>query len=183
MGKNKGILKRAWEEQQAKDAMERGYQRIRFWEKREVKESIKKTKYRDYLIDQDYNRPNIPPERLVVGLISLRTNNSKLRPYEILLLLHLERYEFFTIQHLEKMGFYTRPDKEPARSYRFFIDVVGRLQRMGYLWQPIRDWDLDDEEFKQRFGEKSNRHKYKRRYALNSSGKLLMDRFYTSVGF
>ena len=181
MGKNKGKLKEAYEKRQAELAMERGYQRLKFWLPREVDPRIKKAKFRNYLLDQNYNRPPIRPERFISGVLELRTKGQNLTIYEILLLIHLERYEFFTIKHLDELGFYTRPDSKPKRLYRYFWDIICNLQAKGLIWQPIRDWDLSDEEFKQRFGEAANRHQYKRRYALNSAGKLLMDRFYDAV--
>jgi hypothetical protein len=160
------------------------YQALRFWEKRDnIPEHIEKNKWRQFLLDRNYNRPSVPPDRLISGFLYILDNTSKkILFHDILLLIHIERYEFFTIRHLKEMHFYKSPSSPPVADRRHFWEKLAKLQKSGFIWQPIRNWDLDDEEFKQRFGNHRNRHNYSRRYAITTAGRLLLDKFYESCG-
>ena len=174
-------IRKEQKKREKEDAMVRGYQWIKFWHPRPVKENVEKAKWREFLLDQNFDRPPVPAERLVVGFLALNETYEKCSLIDFLYLMHIERYEFFTIRHLSNLGLFKKPNDIPIREFRSVYEKVMKLQRLGLVWQPIRDWDLDDAEFKQRFGEQANRHQYKKRYALNSAGKVLLNRFYEIV--
>lgn len=164
------------------DSKEKPYETLRFWVRRDdlISDNVESHKWREFLIDKNYSRPTVRPERLISGFMYIyNITEKRVTITDILFLLHVERYEFFTIRSMAELNLI--PDvlsKSKLSKTRYFNEKIARLQKLGLLWQPIRNWDLDDQEFKQRFGDHLNRHNYRKRYALNMAGKALLDKLF-----
>ena len=137
----------------------------------ELPSRIKKSKYREFLL-RETPRPKIKPDVLTKFILQQRyISDSKLTIGEYLLLFTLDKYEFFTIAHVTK----ELNNKTNSCTKVYLYNLV----KKGLIYQMITDWHLDDKEYKQRFGEESNRHQYRKRYALTMAGTNICHHVYS----
>lgn len=144
-----------------------------YW-KRDLPPEIEKVKYREFFLKKNYERPK-------VNLVNLRYAMRKLsveynmKESLIQYVLMLDKYEFFTKQHLININV---EHKEGKTVVDYIKMIVTNLYKRGLVYHVIRSWELDDKEYKQRFGDDKNRHNYTKRYKLTMAGELLVDKFY-----
>ncbi len=157
-----------------KRRLEKNYHRPR-----PLSPAVEKSKYREFLLDADYNRPDVPAENILHALFITKEKAPELTEREVMLCLLFERYTFFTIKHIAELNFRAKETLEIA------IGTVRRhfyaMANAGVLYKVVRNWDLDDAEYKQRFGNDVNRHNYRRRYGLTVRGREICDIFYEAV--
>lgn len=150
-----------------------------YWKKKQLPPEIEKSKYREFLLDADYKRPNVPAANLHYALTMMKEGLEKISDTELEILLMYEKYLFFTIEHMASLNI---KGKQTAKEAKLSAAKhMWRLYHQGLVHKVIRNWDLDDAEYKQRFGNDVNRHNYKRRYGITAKGKELCDKFYEHV--
>ena len=148
---------------------------FRYYDKQPVKTELYEKKYREFLLKDNYDRPPKTLQNLIFALSQTRCSYQDITNIDITYMLLLDAYEFFTLKHVMEFELGDKADK--YREVRAKLTVY-KLQRMGFVYKAIRNWDISDEEYKQRFGEDKNRHNYKRRYALTDAGREFVKRFY-----
>ena len=145
-----------------------------YWKKRTLDPEINAKKNREFLIDPAYNRPRIDPTLISYGVATVKNSlDIPLIERSILLVLHLEQYTFFTIRHIRNMN---------IEDAKFFPEnVVKSLGSKDIIEPVVRPYDMTDAEYRQMFGEDTNRHNYRLRYALTPFGRRICDKFYESI--
>lgn len=147
-----------------------------FYKKRELPPEIEKSKFREFFLKRDYNRPNVNLCNLWATFNDIKESTrhgdqTKVLTHEyIMALLAFDRYEFFTIDHIRSLNLRDKP------SYAY--NIINRLRRMGLIQRVVHSWDLNDDEYKQRFGINTTRHNYRKRYGLTFEGRQLCDKIY-----
>lgn len=147
-----------------------------YW-KRELPPEIEKVKHREFYLKKGWERPQINATNFRYAIRKLVVEYDIQESFIAYALL-FDKYEFFTQKHLVKLNL---EHKEPKSLRRYIKLVVSELYAKGLVYHIIRSWELDDEEYKQRFGNDKNRHNYHRRYKLTMAGELLVDKFYKYI--
>ena len=168
----------------------RNPKRYSYWRKQKIAPQIIEKKYREALPKANFDRKDFAAYQLLKAeRVMLRYNVSS---YELIYMLFMDRYEFVTLNFLIRSG--SRPmshageeayedDKgeEQKRLWQAVKRRIIRMQTKGWVTQPIRNWDLDDNEYKGVFGQEKNRHNYRKRYALSMLGQGIVDKVYEAL--
>ena len=147
-----------------------------FYKKRELPPEIEKSKFREFYLKRDYDRPQIPLYNIwavfneIKDSVKTDNKNNTFTHEYIMALLAFDRYEFFTIEHIKSLNM--------REGQYYAYNMINRLRRLGFVHRVVHSWDLDDSEYKQRFGLSTTRHNYNKRYGLTFEGRQMVDKIY-----
>jgi len=147
----------------------------RYWIARQFDPEIMLKKHREFLLDKEYKREKVDATLFTFAFRKTKADfpNLNITTENLVYLLYVEQFFFYTRKHLDDLNIYLAPNAAKR--------ITDKCMAQFLVEPRMNNWDLDDAEYKQMFGEDTNRHQYRVRYAITQLGKSVCDKFYENI--
>jgi hypothetical protein len=142
------------------------------YRKKAVEKSLYEKRYREFVLATD-REPLLIKIENVPKLINVINNTNIRRSRAVELMLYMYGYEFISIDRM--LSLFNLLDIPTNRSN--MRNSISNLTKLGWAYKVIDHFDIDKEEYRQRFGEQSIGTQYKKRYGLTPLGIMKLKQF------